>query len=404
METLAACVCRDRVSLLARPWCGVVLKTEVAGRPVKVVTVVGARPQFVKAAVVSPALRASGIEEILVHTGQHYDAEMSAVFFEGLDLPDPSVNLGVGSASHGAQTARMMEGIEAVLLREHPCAVLVYGDTNSTLAGALAAVKLHIPVAHVEAGLRSFDRRMPEEINRVLTDHASSLLFAPTEAAVHNLAAEGITRGVVRTGDVMFELLETSLPAVERAREEALEAYGLRNKRFVLATIHRAENTDDANVWPGILEALRRVAADIAPVIWPAHPRVRALLEKVNLPGVSVIAPLPYLQTQVLARLACLVLTDSGGLQKEAAFHGTPCLVLRDRTEWVELVEDGGVLVAGTDAPRIVECATLACSRSRPPRFEGAKDVGIPSRLIAETLLESCRGLSQEGEGNTCPA
>ncbi len=352
----------------------------------RVATVVGARPQFIKAAAVSPALQRAGIEERLIHTGQHYDYEMSQVFFEGLKLPHPAVNLGVGSASHGAQTGRMLEKVEDVLLDWQPDLVLVYGDTNSTLAGALAAAKLRIPVAHVEAGLRSFDREMPEEINRVLTDHLSHFLFAPTESAVANLAAEGIREGVVLSGDVMVELLEACLPAIEEASGPLLDRLEIHRKAFVLATVHRAENTDDPVRWSSLLAALTTVANEVAPVLWPVHPRVRERLTGSPPLGVRLLEPTPYLETQVLARAARLVLTDSGGLQKEAAFHGTPCLVMRDRTEWVELERTGLVWVVGVDAQTVLKMAKAAVRGNFSATGPSGKEGDPPSRLIVRTL------------------
>jgi UDP-GlcNAc3NAcA epimerase len=328
--------------------------------PPTIVTVVGARPQFVKAAPVSRALVAVGAREILVHTGQHYDASMSDVFFQRLGIADPAHHLGVGSGNHGAQTARMLDGIERIVLDAKPDLMLVYGDTNSTLAGALAAAKLHVPVAHVEAGLRSFNRRMPEEVNRVLTDHVSSVLFAPTDAAVANLAAEGIRGAVVRTGDVM---LDTAMLFREECGNEAgaqLAAWGVDPRKFILATIHRAENTDDPARWHSILEAMRRVGASVGTVIWPVHPRVRRALDGVSLENVRLLDPLPYFEMQALLMNARVVLTDSGGLQKEAAFHGTPCVTLRDETEWVELVSCGVNTLAGTDSLSIVRAAEEA--------------------------------------------
>ncbi len=321
----------------------------------KLVTVVGARPQFIKAAAVTPALKAAELSEVLVHTGQHYDWEMSASFFRGFNLPEPHYNLEVGSASHGAQTGRMLEAIESVLNKEKPGAVLVYGDTNSTLAGALAAAKLNIPIAHVEAGLRSFDREMPEEVNRVVADHLSSLLFAPTANAVENLRAEGITKGVIRTGDVMFDLFLANRKIFSSLADEVLSKYSARTGEYLLVTVHRAENTDKKAYWTGIREGISRLADDGARIIWPAHPRTRPLLEKFSGKRVTVTPPLPYLETQVLVSHAKAVLTDSGGLQKEAAFHGTPCVVLRDGTEWVELVEGGFAVLAGHDSDKIVK-------------------------------------------------
>jgi UDP-GlcNAc3NAcA epimerase len=323
-------------------------------------TIVGARPQFVKALPISRALAAADVREVLVHTGQHYDAAMSDVFFERLGLATPAHHLGVGSASHAAQTARMLERLEQVMIADRPGAVIVYGDTNSTLAGALAAVKLGIPVAHVEAGLRSFNRRMPEEINRVVTDHLAALCFAPTEAAVQNLAAEGITAGVHRVGDVMYDSIRIFREQVGEHAGAALARFDVAPREFAFATVHRAENTDDPRRWQGILEGLRRVAATVGPVVWPVHPRARALLDGAWLPGVRLSEPLDYFEAQALVSQARVVLTDSGGLQKEAAFHGTPCVTLRDETEWVELIECRVNHLAGSDPATIVELAETA--------------------------------------------
>jgi UDP-GlcNAc3NAcA epimerase len=326
----------------------------------RIVTIVGARPQFVKAAALSPALRRSGIDEVLVHTGQHYDYEMSTVFFDGLSLPAPDESLGVGSASHGAQTARMLEGVERVLLDRRPEWVVVYGDTNSTLAGALAAAKLRIPVAHVEAGLRSFDREMPEETNRVLTDHLSSMLFAPTAAAVDNLAAEGIRQGVFRTGDVMLDVARSLGPAIEERLPAVLERFGVAKGAYALATVHRAENTDDPERWAEIVEGLSALSRDGLTVVWPAHPRIGKRLDGLAGDGMRILRPLPYLEAQCLLQAARVVLTDSGGLQKEAAYRGVPCVTLRPRTEWVELVEAGVNVLADARAAAIVACARAA--------------------------------------------
>lgn len=323
----------------------------------KVVTVVGARPQFIKAAPVSRELRKARTE-ILVHTGQHYDDAMSAVFFRELDIPEPDYNLGVGSGSHGEQTGEMLKRIEAVLVEEHPDWVLVYGDTNSTLAGALAAAKLHIPVAHVEAGLRSFNRRMPEEINRVLTDHLSTLLFCPTPTAVENLRREGITQGVHAVGDVMQEAL---LWAAERARTQStiLERLGVQEKGYLLVTVHRAENTDDPARLEAILEAFAQIAE---PIVFPIHPRTQARVEMFNLKSrleriahLQVIPPVGYLDMVRLEQAARTILTDSGGIQKEAYWLGVPCITLREETEWIETVEAGANVLVGTNTTRIVE-------------------------------------------------
>ena len=306
------------------------------------VAVVGARPQFIKAAPVSRALAAQpGIRETIVHTGQHHDPEMSEAFFRELDLPEPSHNLGIHGGGHGAMTGRMLEALESVLQVERPDAVLVYGDTNSTLAGALAAAKLNIPVAHVEAGLRSFNRRMPEEINRVLADHLSTLLYCPTGAAVGNLAHEGIASEVEKVGDVMYD---AALHVAARAQSESriLEQLGLAEGAFAVATIHRAENTDDARTLSEVLDYLRGEASH-GPVVLPLHPRTRQAVEQsgLSLEGLTVLPPCRYLDMHRLLSSATAVYTDSGGLQKEAYFHRTPCVTLRGETEWVETVECG---------------------------------------------------------------
>jgi UDP-GlcNAc3NAcA epimerase len=313
---------------------------------INVATVVGARPQFIKAATVSRAMRCrSGVTEHLIHTGQHYADNMSRVFFEELDIPSPDYNLGIGSLSQGAQTGRMVERIEEVLLVLKPDWVLVYGDTNSTLAGALAASKLHIPVAHVEAGLRSFNRRMPEEINRVLVDHLSSLLFAPTPTAQRHLWIEGIDVSLVRVvGDVMYDAALYYGEMAER-RSDVLKRLGLATKDYLLATIHRAENTDDGARLRNIVEALVGISG-AHQIVLPLHPRTRESLTKENLltrltQHVIVIEPVGYLDMVMLEKHSSLVLTDSGGVQKEAYFHSVPCITLRDETEWTELVESG---------------------------------------------------------------
>lgn len=312
----------------------------------KLLTVIGARPQFIKASIVSTTLRECGaaIREIVVHTGQHYDPSMSAVFFSELGMKEPDYNLNVGSGLHGEQTGRMLSALEQVLLREQPDCVLVYGDTNSTLAGALTAAKLHIAVAHVEAGLRSFNREMPEEINRVLTDHVSELLFAPTETAVSHLRREGIRGEAVHlVGDVMFDV---AIRMGARAENEsrALAGLALRPKQYVLCTVHRAENTDSPECLRRILEALGGISREL-PVIFPVHPRTRVALSRGQtlsaVPGVRMIEPLGYLDMALLEKNAALIATDSGGVQKEAFFYRVPCVTLRRETEWTELVEAG---------------------------------------------------------------
>lgn len=312
----------------------------------KVVTIVGARPQFVKASVVSRALEEhGGFDELIIHTGQHYDPNMSDIFFEELGIPLPARNLGIGSGSHGHQTGKMLEAIEAVLLEVQPDLLLVYGDTNSTLAGALAATKLHVPVAHVEAGLRSFNRKMPEEVNRVLTDHLSAYLFAPTDTAVANLQREGLHGCAVhQVGDVMYDV---ALAYGRRSDQQSmiLEAWGLTPGAYALATVHRAENTNDPARLARIFQALGKVG-DQQPVILPLHPRTRVLLGKdlqhlLQNGRIRLIDPVGYLDMLQLEKNANLILTDSGGVQKESYFFGVPCITLRDETEWVELVTSG---------------------------------------------------------------
>jgi UDP-GlcNAc3NAcA epimerase len=309
---------------------------------VRILTVVGARPQFIKAAAVSRALRETdGVSEIMVHTGQHFDADMSDVFFDELDIPAPAHRLDIHGGGHGEMTGRMMAAIEPVVVDEKPDWVLVYGDTNSTLAGALVAAKLHVPVAHVEAGLRSFNRRMPEEINRVLTDHVAALQFCPTVKAVENLAAEGIRNGVHHVGDVMYDATQFAVKQAE-GRSTIRTQLGLEPGRYAVATVHRAENTDDPARLVAVLEFLREQART-HPVVLPLHPRTRQAVQRTgaSLEGLVVIGPVGYLDMAQLLAGAVAVYTDSGGLQKEAYFHRVPCTTLRDETEWVETVTHG---------------------------------------------------------------
>jgi UDP-GlcNAc3NAcA epimerase len=324
----------------------------------KFVSVVGARPQFIKASVLSRVIRENHIE-ILIHTGQHYDNNMSEIFFDELGIPSPEYNLGIGSGLHGMQTGAMLAKIEQVLLTELPDWVVVYGDTNSTLAGALAASKLHIPVAHVEAGLRSFNRLMPEEINRILTDHISDRLFCPSKTALENLTREGITDGVHIVGDLMYHAL---LYAKEnpRYRSEILKRLNLREKQYLLATVHRAENTDDLGRLRNIIEALSSIAE---PVILPVHPRTRQALHKLGfdtdvgqsiMNNIKLIEPVGYLDMVHLESASRIILTDSGGVQKEAYWLRVPCITLRDETEWVETIENGWNCLVGADRDKIL--------------------------------------------------
>lgn len=350
----------------------------------KVVSVVGARPQFIKCAPVSSELRRIATE-IVVHTGQHYDDNMSRVFFGELGIPAPDYNLGVGPGSHGEQTGEMLRRIEQVLVRERPHWTLVYGDTNSTLAGALAAAKLHIPVAHVEAGLRSYNRAMPEETNRVVTDHVSTLLLCPTATAVRNLAAEGIRRGVQLVGDVMYDALRANIEAAEQ-RSTVLSALALRPGQYFLTTVHRAENTDGSENIRTIMAALVELAAGGDPVVFPVHPRTRKLLDTAGWdlpPTLHILEPVAYLDMLSLEKHARAILTDSGGVQKEACWLGVPCVTLRQETEWVETVETGWNVLAGVDRARIVEAAR----RPRPPAGRvPVTDDGRASRRVVAAL------------------
>jgi len=324
----------------------------------KIATIVGARPQFIKMMPVSRELKKAGVKEIVIHTGQHYEYEMNRIFFEQLDIPEPDYYLGVGSGTHGYQTGEMLKKIEEVLIKEKPDIVLVYGDTNSTLAGALAAVKLHIKVAHIEAGLRSFDKRMPEEVNRVLTDHVSDYLFAPTETAVRNLKNEGITEEVYLTGDVMYDAL---LHNIETARKHSriLKDLGLRPKGYLLATVHRAENT---NIRKNLKNIIKAFIESSELIVFPIHPRTRKYLNQYGLmeeleksDNVLLLNPVGYLDMLLLEENAKKILTDSGGVQKEAYFLKVPCITLRERTEWVETVEDGWNILVGTDKEKILK-------------------------------------------------
>lgn len=357
----------------------------------KIATIVGARPQFIKAAVVTRAIDARArlgddITEFYIHTGQHYSLCMSEVFFQTLELPQPKYHLGIGSGTHGQQTGRMLEAIEQVLVEEKPGVVLTYGDTNSTLAGALAAAKLHIPIAHVEAGLRSYNRRMPEEINRIIADQLSDHLFAPTQTAVKNLAAEGITRGIHLVGDVMLDA------ARYYAVKATMPDLQLKPGGFFIATIHRAENTDQRERLLRVLTILDTLARQgDRPVILPLHPRTKSCLDRweIRVPaGLRLIDPVDYFQMLALIRDAAVVLTDSGGVQKEAFFLGTPCITLRDETEWIETVELGWNVVVGDN----LEAAQLALGRflNHPPPqvHQHPFGDGAASERIVDILLK----------------
>ena len=318
-----------------------------------IISIVGARPNFIKCAPLSREIRKE-FNEVIIHTGQHYDYEMNKVFFEELNIPEPDYHLDVGSGSHGYQTGEMIKRIEEILLKEEPDLLLVYGDTNSTLAGALAASKLHITVAHVESGLRSYDKSMPEEINRILTDHCSDVLFCPTETSVENLKREGVMNGVYLTGDVMVDALKENIKIAEK-KAMILDEIGLKPKEYYLATIHRAENTDDFERLENIVDAF----CEIGNLVFPCHPRTEKCLKRFGLwdrlvKNVRVARPVGYLDMLMLEKNARKVLTDSGGVQKEAYIFKVPCITLRDNTEWVETVEDGWNVLVGADEEKIV--------------------------------------------------
>jgi UDP-GlcNAc3NAcA epimerase len=316
-------------------------------------SIVGTRPQFVKLAPVSEALRQQH-EELIIHTGQHYDYNMSAQFFDELAIPTPDYHLGVGSGMQGVQTARMLEVIEQVLLKERPDWVVVYGDTNSTLAGALAAVKLHIPIAHVEAGLRSFNRAMPEEINRVVTDHLSDRLFCPTETARRQANSEGITQGVEVVGDVMYDLFLQVQPRLQERAPQLLQKFHIAPHTYILVTIHRAANTDDPEAMRELARGLNKLEM---PVIFPVHPRTFTSLERYGITWekhIQLIDPVGYIDMLTLEANAAHILTDSGGVQKEAFLLKVPCVTLREETEWVETVEAGWNILAGTRSQDIL--------------------------------------------------
>lgn len=338
-----------------------------------ILTVVGARPQFIKSAPVSHALRAAGHTEFLVHTGQHYDRNMSRVFFEEMRLPEPNVNLEVGSGSHGWQTAQMLCGLEPVMQQNQPDCVLVYGDTNSTIAAALVAAKLLLPVAHVEAGLRSFNRAMPEEHNRVMTDHCANQLFCPTKTAVDNLTREGITNGVHLVGDTMLDAV-LEFGSIARQHSRVLDDLGLQPHNYLLATLHRPYNTDVTENLRNILDAFSAVDET---VVFSVHPRTQQKIKSLDgaLPiasNVKMIEPVGYLDMLMLEQHARMILTDSGGMQKEAFFFGVPCVTLRPETEWVETVTAGWNLLVGAERDKITHAVTEhKWPASEPPQLFG---------------------------------
>jgi len=347
----------------------------------KICSIVGARPQFIKAAPLSRELR-KRFHEVLIHTGQHYDAKLSRVFFQEMDIPEPDYNLEIGSFPHGKQTGLMMIGIEGILEKEKPDMVIVYGDTNSTLAGALVAAKLHCPVGHVEAGLRSFNRAMPEEINRVLADRVSDLLFCPTQTAVDNLEREGITRGCHMTGDVMYDALKYYRRKLGDDNH-LIEEFNMAPGEYYLLTVHRAENTDDPENLRAIIETM---AGLDKPVVFPVHPRTRNVMDKMGLTLSGMILPIDpvgYLQMMALESGAKKILTDSGGVQKEAYMLGIPCVTLREETEWVETIDEGWNILVGTDREAIRKAVHAL---DPPPERKDLFGDGHAAEKIAELL------------------
>lgn len=362
-------------------------------------TVIGARPQIIKAAAISRAIAAhyaGRVTEHILHTGQHYDTNMSQVFFDELNVPRPEYNLGVGSAPHGVQTARMIEGIEKVLLSRPFDGIILYGDTNSTLAGAIAAAKLHVPVFHIEAGLRSFNMSMPEEVNRIVCDRLSSVLFAPTQTAIDNLRAEGfgtpnVPGHVVLSGDIMYDN-SLHFASVAASRCDILQRLGLTAEGYILATVHRDNNTDNPNRLGSILAALEQVARESGlPVVLPLHPRTRARLTDSHCPipnaqFIKVLPPLSFLEMVLMEQNARLVMTDSGGVQKEAYFFRKPCVILRSETEWVEIVDHHAGIIADADTDRIVE-AYRTLTTTPPDGYPILFGDGHAAEHILESLL-----------------
>ncbi|WP_218955152.1 MULTISPECIES: non-hydrolyzing UDP-N-acetylglucosamine 2-epimerase [unclassified Acinetobacter] len=355
----------------------------------KILTVIGARPQFIKASVVSAAIeKTAGLSEEIIHTGQHFDANMSNIFFDQLGIPKPHYQLDINSGSHGSMTGRMLEAIEKICLESKPDRLMVYGDTNSTLAGALAASKLHIPVAHIEAGLRSFNMRMPEEINRILTDQVSDILFCPTETAVKNLKNEGFEAKPVQVLNVGDVMQDSSIFFAERAvKGEALA--GVPDADFIVATLHRAENTDDPVRLKSIVDALNYIHNNILPVVLPLHPRTQKVVKSLGLQlEMLVLEPVGYLEMIWLLKHCNAVVSDSGGVQKEAFFFKKPCITMRDQTEWVELIDHGVNILAGADTQKIIDFTKAMLNKNieDPSNLYGG---GKASQNIANVLASS---------------
>ena len=354
----------------------------------KIVTIIGARPQFVKAAVLSRIIAERGeLQEVIIHTGQHFDQNMSEVFFKEMEIPVPKYNLEIQEPSHGAMTGKMLEKIEQVLLKEKPDGVVVYGDTNSTLAGALAAKKLHIPIAHVEAGLRSFNTKMPEEINRIITDRISDILFCPTEKSVQNLKKEGydfFPSEIIQCGDIMKDAV-SYYGALSKAKSKIMGDLSLKKNHFVLATIHRQETTDDCSVLQNVLAAMDRINAEI-PVVMPLHPRTRKMISRCDLSyNFKIVDPLGYFDMLSLLQNCSMVLTDSGGLQKEAFFNKKHCLIARSETEWVELVENDYAVIVGTDPEMIYQ----GFQKYRNSKADFSKE--LYGNKVGETIYEALK-------------
>lgn len=355
----------------------------------KILTIIGARPQFIKASVVSTAIQEeANLSEVIVHTGQHFDKNMSNIFFDQLNIPKPNYQLDINGGSHGSMTGRMLEAIEIICLKEKPDRLMVYGDTNSTLAGALAAAKLHIPVAHVEAGLRSFNMQMPEEINRILTDQVSDLLLCPTDTAVHNLKNEGFDNKPVQVLNVGDVMQDSSLLFAERAvKGDSLKK--VPDSNFILATLHRAENTDNTSRLISIVDALNYIHKNIRPVVLPLHPRTRKVVESLSLQlDMLIIEPVGYLEMIWLLKNCDAVVSDSGGVQKEAFFFKKPCITMRDQTEWVELINAGVNVLAGADTNKIIKSTTKMLGKqiNDPTNMYGG---GKASQNIVKYLISN---------------
>ncbi|HHD82974.1 UDP-N-acetylglucosamine 2-epimerase (non-hydrolyzing) [candidate division WOR-3 bacterium] len=354
----------------------------------KVIHVVGARPQFIKMAPLYNALR-ENLKQVIIHTGQHYDFDMSDIFFDQLNIPEPDYNLEVGSGKHGEQTAKIITRLEEKLLKEQPSLVILYGDTNSTLGAAIACSKLHFPMVHVEAGVRSFNRKMPEEINRIVTDKVADIHFAPTKTAVNNLEKEGINRFVYNTGDIMYDILKMNLTKIEH-KKSLIRQYNLSEGEYILVTVHREVNTDRERL-ENVISALSQIEE---PVVFPLHPRTKKRLVQYNLlhkligkRNMQIISPVGYIEMLILEKFARLIITDSGGIQKEAYIIGIPCITLREETEWVETVDDGWNILVGNDETKILEGIKEFHPRGRRKNIFGDGNSAINMKKIILAYL-----------------